>query len=210
MNFLIHTHQVPPIPQMSILHNIPLDVIRKHILPRLDWSSRVTFNSLLDPADRHSFPLKKDAGISLMLTKEHNTIKKLLFFVTPYNPQQKNYEHIIDVMKALKNVTYLLKYSLNFRNMFILKCEGFADLESAEYANAIISDEEKQTLSGLCKENLQRLEKIPYEREVSSSCKETWTAVSAGPPHIVEQTAYKVFHGCEEYEEEAYLSRRED
>jgi len=199
-----------------ILHNLPLDVIRKHILPRLDWSSRVTANSLLDPKERFSFPLKKDAGISLMMAKEHNIIKKLLFFVTPYNPQQKNYGHIVEVMKAMKDVTYLLKYSMNFRSMFILKCEAFADLASAEYANSVISDEEKQTLSTLCQENLERLETIPYEREVASSCKETWTAVTAGPPHIVQQTA-RVFngyaHSYEQYEDaemEAYWSRQEN
>jgi hypothetical protein len=200
-------------PQTSILHNLPLDVIRKHILPSLDWSSRVTANALLDPKDRLRFPLKKDAGISFMMAKEHNIIKKLLFFVTPYNPQEINYTHIVDVMKALKNVTFLLKYSINFRSTFILKCEGFADLQSEEYAASILTEEDKQALSTLCKENLERLKGIPYEREVVSSCKETWTAVGAGPPHIVEQTA-RVFHGYNSYEEydneEAYWSRRED
>jgi hypothetical protein len=197
---------------MPILHNLPLDLIRKHIFPKLDWSSRVTANALLDPKERFSYPLKKDAGISLMMAKEYNVIKKLLFFVTPYNPQEKNYKHIVDLMKAMKDVTYLLKYSLNFRNMFILKCQGFGDLDSAEYATSSLSDEEHEILSTLCQENLERLERIPYEREVASSCKDTWTAVTAGPPHIVQQTAYKVFNGYNSYEdqgEEAYRSRQE-
>lgn len=203
--------------QMPILHNLPLDVIRKHIFPRLDWSSRVTANALLDPADRLSFPLKKDAAISLMIAKEHDIIKKKLYAVAPYNPPQKNYENITNLMVAMKKINYLLQYSLNFRNMFVMKCQGFADLDSAEYAASTISHEDKQALSALCKENLQRLETIPYQREVSSSCHKMWTAVSAGPPLIVEQTAYRVFngyaHSYEEYEDrvwEAYWSRQEN
>ena len=203
--------------QMPILHNLPLDVIRKHIFPRLDWSSRVTANALLDPADRLSFPLKKDAAISLMLAKEHDIIKKKLYAVAPYNPPEKNYEHILATMKAMKNMNYLLRYSLNFRNMFILKSEVFANLESTEYATTAISIEEKQALATVCQENLERLKTIPYEREVVSSCKDTWTAVTAGPPHIVQQTVYKVFkgytHSYEEYDDqvwEEYWSHRED
>jgi hypothetical protein len=202
---------------MAFLHNLPLDVIRTNILPRLDWCSRVTANALLDPADRLHFALKKDAGISLMITKEYNIVKKLLLLVTPYNSPQKNYEHIMSIMKAMKNITYLLKHSINFRNMLILKCEGFADLQSAEYAASNISEEDKMALGSLCHENLARLETLPYEREVASSCQESWTAVGAGPPHIVQQKVSKVFngytHSYEEYEDgdwEARWSRRED
>jgi hypothetical protein len=201
----------------SILHNLPLDVIRKHILPSLDWPSRVTANVLLDPADRLRFSLKKDAGISLMIAKDHNIIKKKVSAVTIYNSQEKNYEHIVDLMTSMNDMTYILKYSIGFRNMFISKCLGFADLESSEYAGSILSDEKKQFLSALCKKNLARLETIPYEREVASSCKDTWTAVTAGPPHIVQQTVSKVFngytHSYEEYVDaqwEAHWSRRED
>ena len=101
--------------------------------------------------------------------------------------------------------------------MFILKCEGFADVESAEYVGSVLTNEEKQALVALCQENLERLKTIPYEREVTSSCHEGWTAVGAGPPQIVQQTAYRVFkgyaHSYEEYEDgdwEARWSRRED
>lgn len=203
---------------MTFLHNLPLDVIRTHILPRLDWSSRVTANTLLDPKERLSFPLKKDAGISLMIAKEHDIIKKLLLAVNPFNSAQKNHGHIMTLMKAMKNMTYLLKHSLHFRNMFISKCLGFADLQSAEYAASNISEEDKMALGSLCHENLARLETLPYEREVASSCQESWTAVGAGPPHIVRQTVCKIFNGYthryDEYEYgddwEAHWSRRED
>jgi len=204
---------------MSILLNLPLDVIRTHIFPKLDWSSRVTANALLDPGDRLSFPIKKDAGISLMIRKEHDIIKRKLLVVTPYNPQHQNYENIVRLMIAMKDVRFLLQYSSHFRRTFIEKCQSFADLNSAEYARATISDEEKEILIALCKENLQRLESLPFQREVVSSCKDTWTAVGAGPPHIVEQTVCKIYNGYthtyDEYdygdeEWEARWSRRED
>ena len=174
---------------MSLLHNLPLDVIRKHIFPKLDWSSRVTANALLEPGDRLSFPLKKDAGISLMIRKEHDIIKKYLHAVHPDNGQKENYQHIMDLMSIMKNKRYLLQYSTIFRNMFIHKCQGFADLDSSEYATATISEEDKLRLSAVCQALLRHVESIPFERDVISSCQEKWTAVTAGPPHIVQQTA---------------------
>ena len=202
---------------MSILHNLPLDVIRKHIFPKLDWSSRVIANILLDPKDRLRFPLNKDAGISLMIRKEHDIIKKKLILVNSYNPPNKNYENIVCLMRAMKEVRYLLQHSLGFRNTFITKCESFADLESAEYAISTISDEDKRALSTLCLEVLEHVERLPFQREVASS-NDTWTAVTAGPPHIVELTVCKIYHGYKHrYEEytkddrwEAAWSRRQD
>jgi hypothetical protein len=200
---------------MSILHNLPLDVIRKHIFPKLDWSSRVTANILLNPGDRLRFPLKKDAGISIMIRKEHDIIKRKLYSVIPTNSPQKNYQNIVTLMNAMKEVRYLLQHSLGFRNTFITKCQSFADLDSAEYASSTISDEEKQSLSALCLEVLEHVESLPFQHEVVSS-NDTWTAVTAGPPHIVEQTVYKVYHGYRhiyeeyEYDWEAIWSRRND
>jgi hypothetical protein len=203
---------------MSILHNLPLDIIHKEIFPKLDWSSRVTANVLLDPADRLSFPLKKDAGISLMMRKEHDILKKKLSLVAPYNSQYKNYTYIVDLMTAMKEITYLLQYSLNFRMTFIERCMSFGNPNSSEYATAVITDYDKMVLVSLCEENIQRIETLPFLRDVVSSCHEKWTAVSAGPPHIVEQTAYKIYNGYThtydeysyDYEWEGSWSRRDD
>jgi hypothetical protein len=115
-------------------------------------------------------------------------------------------------MKAMTNVSYLLQYSSNFRKTFIERCISFGDPNSSEYATVVITEYEKMILVSLCESHLKRLETIPFLREVVSSCQQTWTAVGAGPPHIVEQTVYK--HRYDEYshdyEWEAHWSRRDD
>jgi hypothetical protein len=141
-----------------------------------------------------------------MLRKEHDIIKRKLSFVAEYNTQQENFHAIVNLMKAMKDVTYLLQYSSNFRRAFIERCKRFADLDSGEYATTLITDDEKQVLVILSQENLQRLETHPFLREVASSCKDTWTAVGAGPPDIVEQTVEKVVHSYD-YSDEAWEAR---
>ena len=197
--------------QMSILHNLPIDVIRFNIFSRLDWSSRVIANTLLHPADRLSFPLKKDAGISLMIRKEHDILKKKLDFVNQSVTPERKYHFIMTLMTSMKDVKYLLEYSSNFRAIFLERCQGFADIESCEYVAANISDDEKQALASLCQGHIKRLETLPFQRDVVSSCKDTWTAVGAGPPHIVKATAYyKKWFTDDDYEEEARWARHEE
>jgi len=170
----------------SLLHNLPLDIIHHHIFRFLDWNSRVEANLLLPQAERIRVPLTKDAGISLMIRKEHDKLKKLLELVSDDTfSKEERFTHILNVMLELRESRYLIQYSIKFRDMAFERCSSFADLESSEYTNSSLSDENKNLLSTVCKATLKNLEVFPYQREVKVTY-DKWTPVNAGPHHVVE------------------------
>lgn len=171
-----------------ILDSIPTDVIHYCLFPYLDWNSRVTANTLVHPAGRVSVPLKKDSGISVMLRTEHDKLVKLFRFIDEYNMSSlEKYKHILTLMTAIKDIKYLLQYSKRFRETTISKIVEFSDIHSPEYEAGKIEYKDILILSNVCKTLLLKIDKLPYEREVDASTSPTWTAVTAGEPHIVQK-----------------------
>ena len=171
---------------MTLLHNLPLDTIHYHIFPFLDWNSRVEANLLLPHAERIRVPLTKDAGISLMMRKEHDKLRRMLETPpTDAASSEERFSHILNVMMELRESRYLIQYAIKFRDMAFERCSSFADLDSSEYTNSSLTDEKKKLLSLICKGTLKNLEVFPYQREVKTTYN-GWTPVNAGPHHVVE------------------------
>ena len=171
---------------MTILDQLPLDIIHYRIFRFLDWNSRVEANLLLPHAERIRVPLTKDAGISLMIRKEHDKLKRMLENLSDDNASSEDrFMYILNVMIELRESRYLIQYVIKFRDMAFERCTSFADLDSSEYTNSSLSDEKKKLLSDVCKGTLKNLEVFPYQREVKTTY-DKWTPVNAGPHHVVE------------------------
>lgn len=183
--------------KMTILDQLPLDIIHYRIFRFLDWNSRVEANLLLPSAERIRVPLTKDAGISLMIRKEHDKLRRMLNILNnPYSSADDRFTGILNVMLELRESRYLIQYSIKFRDMAFERCTSFADLESIEYTDTPLTDEKKKLLSDVCKGTLKNLEVFPYQREVKTTY-DKWTPVNAGPHHVVENnplySSYYVF-----------------
>jgi hypothetical protein len=94
-------------PSLTVMDNIPMDVIRYHIFPMLDFESRINLNQCLPPSDRVS---KKFEAAFLQKHQRDicvSTIKSYLISLNDMATGDKKYKLIKKMFKVMQTPIYM-------------------------------------------------------------------------------------------------------
>ena len=170
-----------------LLDNLPLDMIQFEIFPYLDYDSRVTANSMLPPLDRVKIPLKKDAALQFALTYSSVKIGSYLKRLDTVTGTARR-RLILKIYREIPKHFHILEYSERARKEILKKSAEFSDTTSEDYRNA--TAHMKKELPKLCSVILHMATKRPFIRDVETSGRDGWTAISsAGPLRITDNEA---------------------
>jgi len=172
----------------SKFDELPLDVIKYEILPFVsnDYFARMGINSMLQPAERSSTPLRKNAAAELDMAFSLMSYKKKGLHVEPtlIETSSERLELLTRIFDFNINDLHFIKYNKNFRDMLTQKAERYANPNINEYV--LVSEDEKDRLILKANEALQVLAKNPYLCEADPPLRnETWSPIDGTMCRII-------------------------
>ena len=172
----------------SKFDDLPLDVIKYEILPFVanDYFARMGINSMLQPVERTSTPLRKNAAAELDMAFTLMRYKKKGLNVEGElleSPAQR-LEWLIEIFNFNIKDPHFMKYAKQFRDMITKKAQHYANPDIDEYM--LVSEDEKARLTLKATQILEVLAKNPYVCEARPSfINETWSPIDGVKPRII-------------------------
>jgi hypothetical protein len=172
MDRIFHT----PVGEPTYLDTLPVDVIRHHLMPFLDWEDRIHVNRLTPPADR-TLPNKipKDRIIAHQMYISSRDMYSKLRRAYGYRGSMKK-----TIAVKLNFLRYVLKdhnifiarYSLTFREQLHQKLVEFSDPEVIRRIRLIA---QRTELNSLVSSLMGKLAELPFSHYIQS---EPWLTVA--------------------------------
>ena len=180
-----------PFKMPSKFDELPLDVIKYEILPFVsnDYFARMGINSILQPVERTSTPLRKNAVAELEMTLTLMKYKKKGLYVEPELLEgcAQRVKLLLGIFDFNINDMRLIKYSKNFRDMLKKKAELFANPNINDYQ--FVSEDEKANVILKATQILEVLAKNPYVCEADPSFRnETWSPIDGLKRRIIDNS----------------------
>lgn len=172
----------------SQFDDLPLDVIKYEILPFVanDYFARMGINSMVQPVERTSTPLRKNAAAELDMAFTLMSYKKKGLNVEGEvleSPAQR-LEWLIEVFNFNIKDPHFIKYAKVFRDMITKKAQHYANPDIDEYS--LVSEDEKARLTLKATQILEVLAKNPYLYEAHPSVKnEMWSPIDGVKPRMI-------------------------
>ena len=168
---------------------LPLDIIKYEILPFAanDYFARMGINSMLQPAERVSTPLRKNAAAEFEMSITVLNYRKNINdeYALSASERAKSLMNIFDFLN--KNPT-LLKYDINYRNATIKKVEEYSDPNFSQYR--WISEDEKMEVVSKANKLAETLSENKYVCEVRKSVSnEAWSPIDGLKTRIINNFA---------------------
>ena len=172
----------------SKFDDLPLDVIKYEILPFVanDYFARMGINSMVQPVERTSTPLRKNAAAELDMAFTLMSYKKKGLNVEGElleSPAQR-LEWLIEIFNFNIKDPHFIKYAKVFRDMITKKAQHYANPDIDEYM--LVSEDEKARLTLKATQILEVLAKNPYLYEAYPSIRnETWSPIDGVKPRMI-------------------------
>jgi len=172
----------------SKFDDLPLDVIKYEILPFVanDYFARMGINSMLQPVERTSTPLRKTAAAELDMAFTLMTYKKKGLHVEPELLEgcAQRLEWLIAIFNFNINDLHFMKYAKEFREVMTKKAQYYANPDINEYS--LVSEDEKARLTLKATQILEVLAKNPYLYQARPSVKnEMWSPIDGVKPRMI-------------------------
>ena len=173
----------------SKFDELPLDVIKYEILPFVadDYFARMSINGMLEPVERTSTPLRKNAvaELDMSLTVLNYKKRKLDVDIRGATPTpSKIAEKLMEIFDFSIDNPLLLKYDIKYRNVMIKKAGAYADPNFVDYG--YVSEDEKVKLVLKANQALEALDKNPYICECRPSFRnEKWSPIDGANSHVI-------------------------
>jgi hypothetical protein len=172
----------------SKFDDLPLDVIKYEILPFVanDYFARMGINGMLQPAERSSTPLRKNAMAELDIALSLISYKKKGLHVEPtlIETSSERLELLTRIFDFNINDLHFIKHAKNFRDMLTKKAETYANPNMNEYD--LVHEDEKANLMLKATQILEVLAKNPYVCEARPSfINETWSPIDGVKARII-------------------------
>ena len=172
----------------SKFDKLPLDVIKYEILPFIsnDYFARMGINSMLQPVERISTPLRKNAVAELdmsftMLLYKKKGLGKEIYEYTP----SKMAEKLLSIFDFSINNTHFIKYHKNYHDAMKKKAETYANPNFIEYELI----DERAPLILKATQMLEVLAKNPHICCVTPSyLNARWSPIEGATPCIVDNS----------------------
>ena len=149
---------------MSHMDSLPLEVIKHHIFPCLDYEGRINLNKAC---------LSKDEYICTRLNMEEvfkfhlkiilNKLKYNIGKIFSKLPKDEKHSYHLSLINILMKYTFIVQYFSSLRSSIIRKYTNFADSEYYEYEDL----DEKYRIINESKELLKRIESFPFICNIS-------------------------------------------
>lgn len=175
----------------SKFDELPLDVIKYEILPFVanDYFARMGINGMLQPVERTSTPLRKNAVAELDMAFTLMSYKKKGLHVEPELLEgcAQRVKLLLGIFDFNINDVRFIKHAKEFRDMLKKKAELFANPNINDYQ--FVSEDEKACLILKANATLKVLAKNPYVCEAHPSVKnEMWSPINGVKPRIIDNS----------------------
>lgn len=165
---------------------LPLDVLKHHIFPHLNYTERNTLNDLTTTHNRIRTKIPRDKIAQFEMTLATITLGPILLKIEILRGQERQ-EAILSLYKnTLPKCLVLCRHNAGFRGVLIEKLVKYLDLDNSDFINC--SDAFKSEFNAVnC--TLLDLLNTRYEFRYhlgSINYPDTWSSVDAGPHHIIE------------------------
>jgi hypothetical protein len=172
----------------SKFDKLPLDVIKYEILPfvKNDYFARMGINSMLQPVERTSTPLRKNAAAELDMALTMMNYKKKGLYAEGglLKTSAQRLGRLIAIFNFNIYDLHFIKYNKNFRGVITEKAEHYANPNINEYE--FVSEDEKANLILNAAQMLEVLSKNPYVCEAYTSViNDKWTPIDGVKPRII-------------------------
>jgi hypothetical protein len=156
---------------------LPLEVIRHHIFPYLDYDGRNAVNqTLLPKRDYIRTQLVKDRVILVHIILVVVLIKKCMVTLENAKTIMGRARGLLKLFRTLKKYPIILRYSERLRNTVIHKCKTFMDHTSTDYNG--FTNNFKFTLTALCNDVIQISNTThPYIKTISIKIADDWSPI---------------------------------
>ena len=112
---------------MNRFDHLPLEIIREHIFPYLDYDGRNAVNQTLLPKwDYIRTPLIKDKIIIVHMSIIAQILKRNMTSIEKSKTLVGHARAILKLLRNLEKYPLILRYSLKFRNVVINKCKTWS------------------------------------------------------------------------------------
>lgn len=172
----------------SKFDELPLEVIKYEILPFVanDYFARMGINSMLQPVERTSTPLRKTAAAELDMSFTLMSYKKKGLNVEGQllETSAQRLERLIAIFNFNIKDPHFIKYYKNFRGVMTTKAEYYANPNINEYE--VVSEDEKGHLILKATQILELLAKNPYLCEAHPSVgNDKWSPIDGVKPRMI-------------------------
>ena len=164
---------------------LPLDVIKFEILPFVanDYFARMGINGILQPEERVSTPLRKNAVAELEMSIALYGYKKDNLNQQEFTASERG-KKLMAIFDFLNKNPTFLKYDKNYRNATIKKVEEYSDPNFPQYA--VLNEDEVAQLVSKAKQVVETLAKNPYVCEiVCGTLEPIWSPIAGAKPRVI-------------------------
>jgi hypothetical protein len=113
---------------------LPLEVIREHIFPYLDYDGRNAVNQTLLPKwDYIRTPLIKDQVIVLHMSIISKILKRSLICIEAATSKMHRQKALLNLIQNIEKYPLILRHSLKFRDVVFDKCSRWANKTCIDY-----------------------------------------------------------------------------